>query len=114
MSSRILSAFSVVLLVLDRPERSSSSTDTRPALKRECHSVTVVWLKEWSHLKRFGNGSTELHAKLDADTLPYFTIHRRQNETRSRKSTLIKTMHVIVNYKAVFLKWKQLTVMGYL
>jgi hypothetical protein len=31
------STFSAVLLVLGRPERSSSSTDTRPALKRECH-----------------------------------------------------------------------------
>jgi hypothetical protein len=40
------SAFSVVLLVLGRPERSSSSADTRPALKRECHSKTAVRLKD--------------------------------------------------------------------
>jgi hypothetical protein len=40
--------FSVVLLVLYHPEHSSSSTDTRPALKRECHSKTTVQLKECS------------------------------------------------------------------
>jgi hypothetical protein len=37
---------SVVLVVLGCPERSSSSTDTRPALKHECHSKTAVWIKE--------------------------------------------------------------------
>jgi hypothetical protein len=47
MSSRIFSTFSVILLVLDHPERSSSSTDTRPALKRECHSKTTLRLKEY-------------------------------------------------------------------
>jgi hypothetical protein len=38
----------------------------------------------------FGSGFTELHAKLDADTLLCFAIHRRQNETQSQKSTYIK------------------------
>jgi hypothetical protein len=42
------STFSVVLLVLGRIEHSLSSADTLPALKRECHSKTVVWLKEGS------------------------------------------------------------------
>jgi hypothetical protein len=42
------STFSVVLLVLGSPERSSSSSDTRPALKRECQSKTAVRLKECS------------------------------------------------------------------
>jgi hypothetical protein len=42
------------------------------------------------HLKGF----TELHAKLDADTLLDFAIHRGQNETRSRKSTRVKTKPV--------------------
>jgi hypothetical protein len=37
-----------MMLVIGRPERSSSSTNTRPALKRECHSKTAVWLKECS------------------------------------------------------------------
>jgi hypothetical protein len=44
----ILSTFSVALMMLGRPERSSSSTDTRPALKRECHSKTAVRIKECS------------------------------------------------------------------
>jgi hypothetical protein len=48
MSYQILSTFSVSLLVLGSPERSSSSTDTQPALKHECHSETTVWLKECS------------------------------------------------------------------
>jgi hypothetical protein len=42
------STFSIVMLVLGRPERSSSSTDTRPALKPECHLETAVRLKECS------------------------------------------------------------------
>jgi hypothetical protein len=43
------------------------------------------------HFKGFGSGFTELHANLDADTLLNFAIHRRQNGTRSRKSTRVKT-----------------------
>jgi hypothetical protein len=42
----------------------------------------------------FDSRLTELQAKLDADTLLNFATHRRQNETRSRKSTRIKTIHV--------------------
>jgi hypothetical protein len=34
---------------------------------------------------------TELHAKVNADTLLDFAIHCSQNETRSRKSTPVKT-----------------------
>jgi hypothetical protein len=34
MNFRLFSTFSVVVLVLDRPECSSSSTDTLPAMKR--------------------------------------------------------------------------------
>jgi hypothetical protein len=44
----IFSTFSVDLLVLGRPEHLSSSNDTRPALKRECHSKTTVWLNKCS------------------------------------------------------------------
>jgi hypothetical protein len=36
------------LVVLGHPERSSFSTDTRTALKHECHSKTAVQLKECS------------------------------------------------------------------
>jgi hypothetical protein len=32
--------------------------------------------------KGFGSGFTKLHAKIDADTLLDFVIHRRQNGTR--------------------------------
>jgi hypothetical protein len=46
------------------------------------------------HFKGFGSGFTELHAKLDTGTLLDLAIHRRQNETRSRKSTRVKTLHV--------------------
>jgi hypothetical protein len=46
------------------------------------------------HFKGFGSGFTELHAKFDADTLLDFVIHHRQNETQSRKSTRVKTVHV--------------------
>jgi hypothetical protein len=48
MSSQIFSTFSVIFLVLGCPEHSTSSTNTQPALKRECHSKTAVWLKECS------------------------------------------------------------------
>jgi hypothetical protein len=44
----MFSTFSVILLVLGCPEHSSSSADTRPPLKRECHSKTAVWLKKCS------------------------------------------------------------------
>jgi hypothetical protein len=46
------------------------------------------------HFKVFGGGFTELHTKLDADTLLNFAIHRRQDETQNQKSTRVKTMHV--------------------
>jgi hypothetical protein len=50
------------------------------------------------HFMGFGNGFTELHAKLDADTLLNFVIHHRQNKTQSQKFTHVKTVHV---YSAV-------------
>jgi hypothetical protein len=46
------------------------------------------------HFRGFGSGFTELHAKLDAEMLFDFAIHRRQNETQSQKSTHVKTVHV--------------------
>jgi hypothetical protein len=86
MSSQIFSTFSVILLVLGRPECLSPSTDTQAALKRECHSNTTVQLKKFSkspmkYFKGFGSRFTELHAKFDADMLLDFAIHHRQNET---------------------------------
>jgi hypothetical protein len=46
------------------------------------------------HLKGFGRGYTERHAKLYADMLLEFAINRRQNQTRSWKSARVKIMHV--------------------
>jgi hypothetical protein len=46
------------------------------------------------HFKGFDSRFTELRAKLYADMLLSFAIHRRQNETQSRKSTRVKTMRV--------------------
>jgi hypothetical protein len=46
------------------------------------------------YFKSFSSGFTKTHAKLDAETLLDFAIHRRQNETRSQKSTSVKIMHV--------------------
>jgi hypothetical protein len=42
------------------------------------------------HFKGFGSGSTELHAKLYADTLFDFAIHHRQNETQVEKALVYK------------------------
>jgi hypothetical protein len=46
------------------------------------------------HFKGLGSRFTELQAKLDADMLLDFAIHRSERETRSRKSTRIKTLRV--------------------
>jgi hypothetical protein len=37
------------------------------------------------HFKGFGSGFNELHAKLDADTLLNFAIHRRQKKHEVEK-----------------------------
>jgi hypothetical protein len=97
MSSQILSTFSVILLVL---ARLSSSTDTQPALKRACHSKTTVRLKECSpkasrSISRFSVAVLpSFTQKFDADTLLDFSIHHRQNQTQSPKSTHVKKIHV--------------------
>jgi hypothetical protein len=46
------------------------------------------------HFKHFGSGFTELHAKLGANRLLDYAIHRGQNETQRQKSPSAKTMHV--------------------
>jgi hypothetical protein len=38
------------------------------------------------HFKGFGNGFTELHAKLDADTLLDFATGRRQKKHEAEKA----------------------------
>jgi hypothetical protein len=71
------STFSVVLLVLGRPECSSSSSNTRPASNVNAVQKPLSGLMK--HFTGFGSGFTELHAKLDTDILLDFAIHRRQN-----------------------------------
>jgi hypothetical protein len=44
ISSRTFAMFSGVGLVDDRPERSSSSTDVRPSVKRMYHKKVLLWL----------------------------------------------------------------------
>jgi hypothetical protein len=41
------------------------------------------------HFKGFHSEFTKLHAELDKDTLLDFAIHRRQNETKSKKHLCI-------------------------
>jgi hypothetical protein len=78
LSSQIFSTFSVISLVLGPPERSSSSADTQPALKRECHSKTAVQLKECSPK------ASQSISRVSVADLPSFT----------QKSTHVKTMRV--------------------
>jgi hypothetical protein len=66
------STFSVVLLVLGRPDRSSSSTDTQPALKRDYHSKTTVWLKECSPK------ASQSISRISVADLPSFTQNLMQ------------------------------------
>jgi hypothetical protein len=66
------------LLVLGRSELSSSLADTRPALKRECHSETPVRLKECSPK------ASRSILKLSVADLPSFT----QNLMQTRCSIL--------------------------
>jgi hypothetical protein len=78
MSAQIFSTLSVGLLVLGRPERLSSSTDTRPAFKYECHSKTAVRLKECSPK------ASQSIAKVSVADLLSFT----RNLTQTRRSIL--------------------------
>jgi hypothetical protein len=71
-----ISSFSVILLVLGCPERSSSLTYA------SC-KVNAIH-KPLSSLKNVLQKPHEaFHAKLDAYTLLNFAIHHRRNETRS-------------------------------
>jgi hypothetical protein len=64
------------------------------AIQKPLSSLKNVLQKPHEALKGFGSGFTELHAKFDEDILLDFAIHHRQNETRSQKSTNVKTMLV--------------------
>jgi hypothetical protein len=66
-------------LTFDRPWKVNAIQNRCPASRLFSKSLT-------KHFKGFDSGFIELHAKLDADTLLGFAIHRRENETRIRKA----------------------------
>jgi hypothetical protein len=72
-------------LTLDRPRNVN-------AIQKPLSVLNNVLQKASRSISRVS--FTEFHAKLDADTLLDFAINRRQNETRSPKSTPVKTMRV--------------------
>jgi hypothetical protein len=89
MSSQIFSMFSAILLVLGYLERLSSSTDTQPALKRECHSKTTVQFKECSP-----KASQSISRVLVAH-LPSFTRNLMQIRCPSLSSIADKIEHEV-------------------
>jgi hypothetical protein len=89
MSSQIFSTFSVLLLVLGCPERSSSSDDTQPALKHECHSEIAVRLKECSP-----KASRNISRVLIAD-LPSLTQNLMQTHCLILPTVVDKTEHKV-------------------
>jgi hypothetical protein len=89
MSSQIFSTFSVVLLVLCSPERSSSSTDTQPDLKRECQSKTAVQLKECSPK------ASQSISRVSVADVPSFTQNLMQTRCLILPSIADKTKHEV-------------------
>jgi hypothetical protein len=89
MGSRIFSTFLAILLVLVHLEHSSSSTDTHPALKHECHSKTTVQRKECSP-----KASCSISRVLVAD-LPSFTQNFMQTCCSILPSITDKTKHKV-------------------
>jgi hypothetical protein len=64
------------------------------AIQKLLSGLKNIPQKPHEALKGFSSRFTELHAKLDVGILLDFAIHLRQNETRSQKSTHVKTMRV--------------------
>jgi hypothetical protein len=89
MSSQIFSTFSVILLGLGSPERSSSSTDIHPALKRECHSETALQLKECSPK------ASQSISRVSVADLPSFTLNLMQTRCLILPSIADKTKHEV-------------------
>jgi hypothetical protein len=87
MSFLKFSTFSVTLLVLGHPERSSSSSDTRPALKHGCQSKTAVRHKERS-LK-----ASQSISRVSVADLPSFTQNLMQMCCSILPSIADKTKH---------------------
>jgi hypothetical protein len=89
MSYRIFSTFSVIFLVLGRPERSSSSTDTRQALNRECHTEIAVRFKECSPK------ASRSISRVSVADLPSFTQNLMQAHCSILPSNADKTKHEV-------------------
>jgi hypothetical protein len=83
----LFSTFSIVLLVLGRPERSSSLT--RLALKRECHSETAVRLKECSPK------ASRSIARVPVADLPSFSQNSMQTHCLILPYVADKTKHEV-------------------
>jgi hypothetical protein len=64
------------------------------AIQKLLPGLKIVLQKPHEAFQEFGSRFTELYTKLDADTLLDFAIHHIQYETRSRKSTRVKTVLV--------------------
>jgi hypothetical protein len=64
------------------------------AIQKPLSCLKNVLQKPHEAFKAFGVGFAELDAEFDTDTSLDFAIHHKQNETRSRKGTSIKTVHV--------------------
>lgn len=62
------------------------------AIQKLLSALNIVLKRPHEAFKGFGSGYTDLHVKLDADTLLDSAIHPRLNETQSQKSTCVKTI----------------------
>jgi hypothetical protein len=58
------------------------------AIQKPLCSLNNILQKPHEAFRGFSSGFTELHAKLDADTLLTFAFHWRQNETQSQKALI--------------------------
>jgi hypothetical protein len=101
------SAFSIILLVLGHHEHSSSSNDTRPALKCNCHSDTTVWLKGCSpkasrSISRVSVGDlpglTQNLMQRSCLTLLSITNKTKQNKTQVKKALVFKQCMFTARY----------------
>jgi hypothetical protein len=81
--------FLVILVVLDRPGRSSSLTVTRPALKCVCHSETSVQLTECSQK------ALQSISRISVADLPSFTRNLMQTCCLILPSIADKTKHKV-------------------
>jgi hypothetical protein len=85
----MFSTFSVILLVLGHPDRSSSSIDTQSALKHEYHPKTAVRLKEYSPK------ASRSISRVSVADLPSFTQNLMQTHCSILPSIADKMKHEV-------------------